>query len=100
MIATPNTICKKCMDNFTKALESGQVTSGSINIFCEHNWILLASEVHAGLLIDWILLPCSNESQGFAMVEEIRRGLVEIIQQTTEKVLSSGDFKHDPKNTH
>jgi hypothetical protein len=85
MVSMPANICTECYQKFTAAIESNAVDSGSVNIYCEHNAVLLSGELMHGLLIDWLLLPCPNQARGYQLVEEIRRELVEKISHATEK---------------
>lgn len=94
MISMPTNICPECFEKLTAAIESGAVTAGSVNVFCRHNSVLLAGEMMAGLLVDWMLLPCASQEQGYNLVEAVRREWVAIIADTADNVLASSKNKH------
>ncbi len=94
MVSMPTNICSECYQKFTSAIESNAVDSGAINIYCKHNAVLLSGELHNGLLIDWMLLPCASQEQGFHLVETVRRELVNLIATEIEKPIAPFERKH------
>lgn len=94
MVSMPTNICTECYQKFTSAIESNAVDSGSVNIYCKHNAVLLSSELLNGLLIDWILLPCASQDHGYHLVEAVRRELVSLIKTEIEKPIAPSERKH------
>jgi len=94
MISMPTNICPECFEKLTAAIESGAVTAGSVNVFCRHNSVLLTGEMMAGLLVDWMLLPCASQEQGYNLVEAIRREWVEKLTEIADTPLASSEKRH------
>lgn len=94
MVSMPKNICNECYQKFTAAIDSDKVRSGSINIYCRHHAVLLAGELHDGLLIDWMILPCASQEHGYKLVESIRRELVNVITGAVNKALASSESRH------
>jgi hypothetical protein len=82
-------ICGHCFESFSDSVGTHPEFSGSLNVYCEHHFVLLATEVVQGVVAYWNLSPAANRDTAQKVLSETleqwRNDVPLLLQQTPGK---------------